>query len=226
MNYKWLLFDLDGTLFDYDKAESMALQKAFKEFNHNYDTVYNEAYIEINKLLWTDFEQGKITSQKLRVKRFEILFSKLNIKYDPVLFSDCYLKALSGESHLIEGAEVVLNFLFEKVGLVLITNGIKEVQWSRLKNSIISKYFSGVIISEEVGAAKPDKLIFDSAFEKTNHPLKKDVLIIGDSLSSDIKGGNDYGIDTCWFNPKQKPYESDIRAKYEIDKLYDVLMIA
>ncbi|MFC2092767.1 YjjG family noncanonical pyrimidine nucleotidase [Bacteroidota bacterium] len=226
MNYKWLLFDLDGTLFNYDKAESTALEKAFNEFNHNFEPAYNDAYIEINKFLWTDFEQGKITTQKLRVKRFEILFSNLNINYEPKMFSDCYLEALSGESHLIEGAEVVLNSLFEKAGLVLITNGIKEVQRLRLKNSIISQYFSSIIISEEVGAAKPSKLIFDAAFERMNHPPKIDVLIIGDSLSSDIKGGNDYGIDTCWFNPKQKPYEFDIRANYEIVKLYEVLMIA
>ena len=225
MNYKWLLFDLDGTLFDYDKAESIALEKAFNEFNHKFDHTYNDAYIEINKLLWTDFEQGKITTQKLRFKRFEILFSNLNINYDPKMFSDCYLANLSGESHLIEGAEVVLDSLFEKAGLVLITNGIKEVQRLRLEKSAIKKYFAEIVISEEVGTAKPDKLIFDAVFEKMNYPPKKDVLIIGDSLSSDIKGGNDYGIDTCWFNPKQKPYESDIRAKHEIDQLYDVLMI-
>ena len=204
----------------------MALEKAFNKFNHNFDPAYNDAYIEINKLLWADFEQGKITTQKLRVKRFEILFSNLNINYDPKMFSDCYLEAISGESHLIEGAEVVLSSLFEKAGLVLITNGIKEVQRSRLRKSTINKYFSDIIISEEVGAAKPNKIIFGAAFEKMNHPPKKDVLIIGDSLSSDIKGGNDYGIDTCWFNPEQKPYESDIGANYEIDKLYDVLMIA
>jgi 2-haloacid dehalogenase len=100
------------------------------------------------------------------------------------------------------------------------------VQRSRLEKSTINKYFSSIVISEEVGAAKPGKLIFNAAFEKMSHPLKKDVLIIGDSLSSDIKGGNDYGIDTCWFNPKQKPYESDIGTNYEIVKLYDVLMIA
>ncbi len=225
MNYKWLLFDLDGTLFDYDKAESIALEKAFNEFNHEFDPIYNDAYLEINKLLWTDFEQGIITTRKLRVKRFEILFSKLGIKYDPELFSGCYLSYLSKETHLIEGAEIVLNSLFKKTGLALITNGIKEVQRSRLKKSTINKFFSDIIISEEIGAAKPDKLIFNAAFEIMNHPLKKDVLIIGDSLSSDVKGGNDFGIDTCWFNPNHKPHESDISAKYEIDKLVDVLLI-
>jgi len=142
MNYKWLLFDLDGTLFDYDKAESIALEKAFNEFNHEFDPIYNDAYLEINKLLWTDFEQGIITTRKLRVKRFEILFSKLGIKYDPELFSGCYLSYLSKETHLIEGAEIVLNSLFKKTGLALITNGIKEVQRSRLKKSTINKFFS------------------------------------------------------------------------------------
>ena len=226
MNYNWFLFDLDGTLFNYDKAESMALKKAFNEFNHEYSPLYNDAFIEINNLMWTDFEQGKITTQKLRVKRFEILFSKLNINYDPELFSEHYLVYLSDATYLIEGAEDILRSLFRKAGLVLITNGIKEVQRSRLGKSTINKYFSSIIISEEVGAAKPDKLIFDAAFEKMNHPSKKDVLIIGDSLSSDIKGGNDYGIDTCWFNPGQKPYKSDIRANYEIDRLYNILLIA
>jgi YjjG family noncanonical pyrimidine nucleotidase len=182
--------------------------------------------MEINKELWSDFEKGKISTENLRVKRFEILFSDLNVNYDPRQFSDSYLMYLSNTTYLIEGAEDVLKSLSEKTGLILITNGIKEVQRSRLRKSTIKDYFSHIVISDEVGAAKPDKKIFEAAFKLINYPQKKDVLIIGDSLSSDIKGGNDYGIDTCWLNPSEKPYESANHAKHEIKHLYEVLIIA
>ena len=103
---------------------------------------------------------------------------------------------------MIEGAEELLAKLEGEVGLMLITNGLKDVQRSRLAHSTIQHYFSDVIISEEVGSAKPDEGIFNVAFEKMSHPPKADVLIIGDSLTSDIRGGNRFGIDTCWFNPE------------------------
>jgi HAD superfamily hydrolase (TIGR01509 family) len=112
-----------------------------------------------------------------------------------------------------------------QVGLVLITNGLKEVQRSRLARSTISDCFSDVVISDEVGAAKPDVRIFQVAFERMGNPEKADVLIVGDSLTSDIKGGNEYGIDTCWFNPAQLVCDQDVEIQYEIRRLDELRTI-
>ena len=111
------------------------------------------------------------------------------------------------------------------MGLLVITNGLKEVQSARLARSSIGGYFAHVVISEEVGAAKPDRRIFDAAFDRMRGPHKEEVLIIGDGLSSDIQGGHDYGIDTCWFNPGRKPRALDLPIRYEIAQLSDLLAI-
>ena len=126
---------------------------------------------------------------------------------------------------LIEGAQETVQALHGRAGLVLITNGLKEVQTARLAKSGIGVYFAHVVISEEVGAAKPDRVIFDAAFDKMRRPRKEEVLIIGDGLSSDIQGGHDYGIDTCWFNPGRKPRAFDLPIRYEIARLGDLLTI-
>ena len=141
-------------------------------------------------------------------------------------FGAAYIQNLGQGAYLIEGAERVIKSLLGRVGLVLITNGLKDVQRSRLARSTIGDCFSAVVISEEVGAAKPDPRIFQAAFERMGNPKKEEVLIVGDSLSSDIKGGNAYGIDTCWFNPARLVCDQDVEIQYEIrhlDELWDIL---
>jgi len=225
MRYKWVLFDADGTLFDYEKAEVTALTRAFAAFGHVCTAHHAETYRRINSQIWQDFELGKISSVELRVARFERLFETLGFAIDPAAFSRTYLEHLGACSQLVEGAETTVRALYGKVGLVLITNGFKDVQRRRVGSSSIRDYFADVVISEEVGAAKPDGRIFDVAFSKIGDPAKADVLMVGDSLSSDIKGGCDYGIDTCWFNPAGKLRDGDVTASYEIAALRDVLEI-
>jgi YjjG family noncanonical pyrimidine nucleotidase len=225
MNYTWLLLDADGTLFDYDKAEAAALEKTFKYMGHSFESGYADIYRRINKQIWLDFEQGKISQTRLRSKRFELFLKTINIESDPVLCSKKYLKHLGDGAYLIKGAEEILRALYGKMGLLLITNGLKEVQRSRLAKSTIGEYFADVVISDEIGAAKPDGRIFDVAFSKMDNPRKEEVLIVGDSLTSDIKGGSDYGIDTCWFNPDQKPRDLEVAIRYEICHLSELLSI-
>jgi len=223
MKYKYLLFDLDGTLFDYDKAEADALESTFIHFGFCYNPEFLTEYRELNKLIWQDFENGKITQKELKTKRFAQLAESLNIKFDSSKFSDTYLLNLSKGIDLIAGAEELLKTLYGKAKLYLITNGLTLVQRPRIKNSTIGKYFKGDIISEEVGFAKPQKEIFDLAFDMMGNPAKDEVLIIGDSLSSDIAGGNNYGIDTCWFNPNSKDLESNHNPTYEIKQLMKLI---
>lgn len=225
MKYKWLLFDADRTLFDYDKAEAVALENAFRQMDLAFDPVFLTEYNRINQQIWSEFEQDLISQDLLKIERFERLFSAIGVQTDPEAFSRQYLTGLSTGSDLIAGAEETIKALFGKVGLVMITNGLKEVQQPRLDHSAIGSYFSDLVISDEIGSSKPDKKIFDVAFSRMNHPKKKEVLIIGDSLTSDIKGGSDYGIDTCWYNPHQDPCTLDVNVTYDIAALSDLLTL-
>lgn len=225
MNYQWLLFDADGTLFDYDQAEAAALKKAFESFGGDFQKAYAQSYRKINALIWHEFERGEITQVDLRTQRFARLFEAIDVDFDPQDFSQNYLKFLGEGAYLMNGAQEILEILARKVELMLITNGLKDVQRARLARSTIQDYFKDVVISEEVGAAKPDERIFEAAFQKMGNPNKKDVLIIGDSLTSDMRGGNLFGIDTCWFNPEQKVRDQDVQIRYEIANLIEILPI-
>jgi FMN phosphatase YigB (HAD superfamily) len=198
MNYQWIIFDADGTLFDYNLAELNAFKESFNSFGIKFKPKYLDKYHLYNQLVWKDFEQGKITISRLKIKRFEQLIHNVGLGINPDELSEQYLYYLSRSTQLIDETEDVLKKLSGNVGMILMTNGIKEVQRSRLGLSTIGAYFSDIIISDEVGVAKP---------------------------GSDIKGGFDFGIDTCWYNPNQQASNPLIPADYEIKVLRDILPI-
>jgi len=225
MRYQWIIFDADGTLFDYDQAENSSLQKTLEHFGYEYRDEYLSQYRTCNKKLWDAFELGNVTIKRLKIERFELFLDEIGITANADEFSQQYLDQLSAGTQLIDGAEKVLDFLSGKVGLILMTNGIKEVQRSRLNLSAIKSYFADIIISDEVGVAKPDKRIFEIALNNMSISDKRRILMVGDNLSSDIKGGVDFGIDTCWYNPNQIKAESDIKATFEVQNLEELLSI-
>ncbi len=223
--YQWLFFDADGTLFDYDRAEAKALEGTFRDFRLPFAAGYTGAYQKINQQVWLDFENGQITSTALRVARFERLFAAIHIQADPEAFSARYLQNLAAASDLVPGAAEVVRKLQQTYHLVLITNGLKDVQRPRLARSTIAGCFAAVAISEELGAAKPDPRYFDLVFAMIGQPPRKSVLVVGDSLTSDIQGGINYGLDTCWYNPMGKPGNPDFPVTYEIRRLGEILTI-
>lgn len=223
MKYRWLLLDADGTIFDYDKAEQRALQETFKAQGRPFEPAYADHYRRINAQMWRAFEQGLLSQDRLRALRFEQLLAEIGHPGDADAFSTCYLERLSHGVDLIAGAEEVIGRLHGRVGMIIITNGIASVQRPRLARCALSGYFLDVIISEEVGAAKPDRRIFDVAFEKMGQPAREDVLIVGDSLTSDIQGGCDYGIDTCWFNPDRDAATPALPITHRIGDLAELL---
>lgn len=223
--YKWLLFDADGTLLDYDQSEKFALLEAFKAFNLEFYPTYLDKYREINAKLWAKLENGTINSERLRVKRFEILFNDLNLDIDSEGFSKKYLEALGQSNFVIDGTYELMTKLNGDAKLAIITNGIKDTQYNRLNNSKLDKHFEHVIVSEEAGVAKPDELFFEYTLNKINFHNKKEILIIGDNLKSDMLGGNLANIDTCWFNPGGTKNESIAKPTYEVTKLIDILSL-
>jgi 2-haloacid dehalogenase len=223
MKYEWLLFDADGTLFDYQRAEAKALEGAFGDFSLPFDDRSAQAYRTINHQVWVDFENGRITSTALRVVRFERLFAHLGVDTDAGQFSDRYLFHLAAGSDLISGAEEVIGVLKNRCRLGLITNGLKDVQRPRLARSAIATCFDVLAISEELGVAKPDPRYFDEVFARMGQPARESVLVIGDSLTSDILGGLNYGVDTCWYNPAGLPPNPEIPATFEIRQLTNLL---
>jgi YjjG family noncanonical pyrimidine nucleotidase len=223
--YKYLLFDLDGTLFDYDQAEKEALKNTFAEFNLHFRPEFLEIYRRINAKLWADYEQGFISQEALKVERFSQLAEQTNSPRQPTIFSQKYLTHLSKSTHMIPDAERVIATLSKTYNIFLMTNGLSTVQRPRIDASRISQYIEGIFISGEIGSAKPEKEIFDYAFQQMNQPAKENVIIIGDSLSSDITGGNRYGIDTCWFNPQGKEKPAFTNVTFEIQALSQLLTL-
>ena len=228
MKYKVLLFDVDETLFDFRKSEKHAFVQTLQHYEIECDKekIFSE-YKIINKKLWIELEEGLITLDELRVKRFNILLDTMNIKENYKLFSDTYERYLGLASFTFPEAEDLIKTLSENYKLVIITNGIKEVQRNRINKSNLGKYFESIIISGEVGVSKPNIEIFNITLNSINFRDKSKVLMIGDSLSSDIYGGFISGIDTCWYNPHRNKNNSDVKPNYEINTLlalYDMLL--
>jgi YjjG family noncanonical pyrimidine nucleotidase len=205
VRYDIVFLDADETLFDFSKAEGFALREAFALRGIAVSDYTVAEYDRINKGLWKAFERGETTQEKLKTERFRILFSGMGLDLDAAGFGHDYLELLSRGSFLFDGAEELCEYLARNCRLVLLTNGIARVQRPRFEASPILKYFEAVVISEEAGASKPDPAIFLHACERLGifspGPEEKSrMIMVGDSTSSDIKGGIDFGIDTCWVN--------------------------
>jgi YjjG family noncanonical pyrimidine nucleotidase len=223
LKYTWLLFDADDTLFDFSKAEANALKLTLEQSGLSFQPEYTERYAHFNQQVWQEFEQNLITTQELRVKRFQLFFDSQQLVpgIDLASVSRLYLHNLSLGTALLEDANEVVHSLKTRYRLALVTNGLKDVQRPRLNGSTLRDCFEQVFISDEMGAAKPTRAYFDAVFSALAQPAREGVLIIGDSLSSDMKGGIDNGIDTCWYNPKRK--NTDLPITYQISRLRELI---
>lgn len=225
MKYDVLIFDLDDTLFDFGETEKNALDHSFRAFSFpNGLTEYRASYKEISKGLWLDLEQGRISLSELKVERFKRLFLQHELSLSPEDFGQTYIENLGREVHMIDGVQDMLTNL-STCRLVLLTNGFQDVQHARIALSPLHQTFEVIVTSEETGYQKPQAEIFEYVFEKLGITEKQNVLMIGDSLTSDIQGGNNYGIDTCWFNPYSKENLTIIKPTYEISNYAELEQI-
>lgn len=226
MRYELLLIDADDTIFDYDRAEAYAFAATCGDLGVGYDEARHlPVYRRINEAMWKALERGEIDQARLATERFRRTFEELNLEVDEHAFSDRYLGHLGEADFLLPEAQATVEALAQEVSLVLLTNGLSRVQRSRFARSPVTQHFDQVVISDEVGVKKPDPAIFALATEKFDHLEKERVLMVGDSLSSDIRGGVNFGIHTCWYNPRQRPLPEDPIPTYQIRRLSELLTL-
>ncbi len=221
--YKLILWDLDNTLFDFDKAEEIALEYAMQKHGLVYDP--NEtlkAFRVVNDRRWRGFEKNLFTKDEVLVGRFEEFFEDERV--DSRALNADYLWSLGQHKAVYPDAERVVRELHTR-GCIqsIVTNGAKEVQDVCYYNSPIASLIKAIVISEEVGVAKPDPKIFEIACQLSGWLDKKSTLVVGDSLSSDIAGGQAYGVDTCYLNLKGRQHKA--APNYEIRTLPEILKI-
>jgi putative hydrolase of the HAD superfamily len=223
MKYEIIIFDADETLFDFKKSEKDAFKNTILEFDIEYDENHHlKIYQGINTAIWKEFEEGLITQKEINVERFKRLSDSLNTEFDQVQFAKSYMKHLANASFLYEDSMDLVESLHKDYRLTIVTNGLKDVQDTRIKKSVIAKYFEDIVVSEEVLVAKPDPKIFELALNNIKHTDKSKVLMVGDSLTSDIQGGINFGVDTCWFNPNKIVNKTGIKPTYEIYSLMEL----
>ena len=215
---EFLLLDLDDTILDFHKAERIALSKTFRDFGLEPTNEVLDLYHEINKRHWEQLELGTMTRDQVLVGRFHQLFEQLGMQVDADACMKRYEQNLSIGHYFLPGAEEAVKRLKEHYRLFLVSNGTATVQHSRLTSAGLYPYFEQVFISQEIGYNKPDKAYFDRCFARIPGFDREKALMVGDSLTSDIRGGINAGLKTVWINPTHKAC-GDIRPDFEIEGL-------
>lgn len=224
-SYRTILLDADGTLFDFKASEGNALTAVFKKYGYVLNEEIRKTYEEININLWKQYEQGKIDRNTVIYSRFGKLFKTIGIDDDGIGFEDDYQKLLGMQHDLYEDALEVIQYLHGKYDLYIVTNGVTATQMQRLKDSTLNQYMKDIFVSEATGFQKPMKEYFDYCFEQIGDVDKSKTMIIGDSLTSDIKGGNNAVITTCWYNPDGLKNDTDAVVDIEIHELRELYQI-
>ena len=213
---EFLFLDLDDTILDFHKAEHIALGKTFRGFGLEPTEEVMSRYSLINKAHWERLERKELTREQVLVGRFAVLFGEYGIDVDPTLCARTYENNLSIGHYFLPGAYEAVERLSKKYKLYLASNGTAKVQAGRLESANISHFFRGIFISQEIGANKPDISYFNGCFARIPDFDVSKSMIVGDSLTSDILGGKNAGMKTCWVNPTGKPAKPDIQPDYEI----------
>ena len=219
---KNVLFDLDDTLLDFHRAEAEAIRHTLREIGIDATDETVGLYSRINRSCWAKLETGEYTRDQVLHNRFDFLFEALGVEGDAHATQKLYEYRLSLGAYYVDGAEELLNALYGKYRLYLATNGIVNVQSRRIKDSGIGKYFEDIFVSERIGYNKPDKRFFDAAFSRIDGFKHEESVMVGDLLTSDIRGGINAGIKTVYFNPKGKENDTDIHPDYEIHSLAEL----
>lgn len=226
--YTTLLFDADRTLFDFNLAEYNAVKKLCEYVGIKFSDEVHAVYSRINDTLWKQFEKKEVTREFLQTARFERFLNEMGKSGNPALLNGVYLDFLAQGNYLLPDAYDVCRELCRKYGsenMAIVTNGLVRAQTKRFNESDIAPFFSNIFISEQIGCQKPDKRYFDFVLSSLNITDKSKVLVIGDSLSSDILGAQNAGLDSCWFNPENAECILSSQPTYTISALTELLNI-
>ena len=223
MNYPYLLFDADNTLFDFDATERRAHSIVCRRHGLAFSEEGYALYHRCNAELWHDYDRGLCSKEFLLVERFRRYLALTGEKGDPEVLNRDHLAALGSIAILLDGTLEVCQELSKRHKLYLITNAVESVQRARFARSPLVPYFQDVFISEAIGCGKPDKAYFDYIFRAVPNIGRDNCLVIGDSLSSDIQGANNASLPCCWFNPKGLPRPDHLRIDYEVRALRELL---
>lgn len=224
--YSCLLFDVDGTLLDFDAAERQAIEGSLHSAGLPCGDKECASFSAINAALWKQLENGEIKKERLVVQRFKSLLQQLGATGDAIRLNNDYMTRLSQGAAIIPGADELLAELAEFATLAVVSNGSYKVQMERLKKSGLLPYFDDVFVSEKVGAAKPAPKIFYEALKQLGVQNKSRVLMVGNSLSADIKGGANAGIHTCWCNFKNEEASTVQSPTYTVQNFAQLKVVA
>ena len=213
--YKHIYFDLDRTIWDFDKNARDTFQDIFEKYDlekifKTFDNFYN-SYVKHNDILWNDYREKKIKKSILSYKRFSLTLEEFGVNDEELAkkIAHDYISISPTKKQLFPYAHETLEYLHTKYKLYIITNGFNEVQFTKLKNSDLDKYFLKIFTSEDAGAQKPDPTIFQHALNNVN-ASKKESIMIGDDLNVDILGAKTFGLDQVFFNPENIEHSEDI----------------
>jgi len=216
---EFLFLDLDDTILDFHKAERLAIAKTIGDFGVEPTEQVLARYHVINKMHWEMLERGELTREQVLENRFRVLFEEMQVRVDATAVARCYERNLSIGHYFLPGAEEAVDALSKKYRLFLASNGTASVQKGRMTSANLYRFFEKVFVSQEIGHNKPSKAYFDKCFAQIPDFDPARAMIVGDSLTSDIRGGNNAGMLTCWVNPAHAPRNPEIRVDYEIESL-------
>lgn len=223
--YKFVFLDTDDTLLDFRMSERAAISESFARFGLDPTDALIERYSAINKATWERMERGEITRERVLIERFALLFSEIGAGIDPQTFENTYQVLLGQHAYPVEGVMDLLAYLRPKYRLYIVSNGVGATQDSRLRDAGLTPWFDDIFISGRVGFNKPSREFFDVCFARIPGFERDRAIIVGDSLSSDILGGKNAGIATCWFNYRRRPPRDDIRPDMTVYRLEELKRI-
>ena len=219
MGFRTILFDADGTLWDFDGSAKVAMQIVFERRGYAFTDEIFSRYEEINLSMWEKYERGEMERDRVLTERFDVFFAEQGIDAEGAAFENEFRVELEENPLWMPGAREVLTELRPDCKMYIVTNGVASTQHKRIKRTGLDRYVDGFFISEEIGAQKPQKAFFDYVFSNIVPCQKEKILLVGDSLSADILGANLSGITSCWFNPAAKPLQGEAHPDFVIQSL-------
>ena len=221
MRYNWVLFDADETLFSFNSY--LGLTAMLKRYGIDFTREDYDAFQAVNKLLWVAYQNNEITAEDIQMRRFAKLSKQTGV--NQIQLNQELMAEMAKVSKPLDDVLKMLEALYPEVKMGIITNGFTELQQQRLQNTQTERFFEMVVVSEQIGVAKPDRKVFDYAFSLMDDLDKTKILMVGDTLASDILGGYNSGIDTCWFNHANLVNDTKIQPTYEIKDIRELVKI-